>query len=189
MVYSRLAPWTTAIAGATEASRAEEFEALVPLRPTIAKVLVSDPDVRVRREALRAFVISDQGNRTIPPAASPAQDTVEVLIDRFDNDPDSAIRAMAVGTLAASFTQSQASTRVFIEALSDPHQGVSAEAIGHLTPLLEDPNPQVRMQTVIVLAKFGPLAAPHLDALRAVIAREPNQELREQMESLLRTLQ
>src|SRR5262245_7497965 len=45
-IGSRLGPWALAFPGATEAIRTEDFAALAPLRPTIARLLSSEPDAR-----------------------------------------------------------------------------------------------------------------------------------------------
>lgn len=200
-ILSRVGPMAMALPGATSQIRAEDFTTLAPLRPRVAEVLANDPEARVRREALRAFVVLDPGNQAMPPAPAPSQETIDVLLARFRDDLDGGVRSLAITVLAPIPAPSDAVIRAFIDALSDSHPavrnaataGVSrlerSQALALLSSLLSDAAASVRFQAAFAMGKLGPLGADQIDAIRSVVEREPDPQVRDQLRGFVESLE
>jgi len=142
---------------------------------------LADHSPHVRREAVKGLI--EFGATATP-----------TLIRVVKNDTDAEVRVSAIGVLAGITPLPREGVRAILTAIGDPDPTVrmvatmiltaiagapprfGPEVVPSLVDALADPNPTVQQMTLELLGSLGPAAREAIPALRALVAREPNNE-------------
>jgi HEAT repeats len=162
-----------------------------PLFDTLVHML-DDPDYTFRAAAVAGLANMDQPSK---PRLEPP------LLNLMAKEPEAIVRARIVTALSPlAGTGSPAALEVVISALDDPHAEIRFRAIVAMQAVrrpeglpkvakqLSAQEPAVRLASVRALAAYGEAATPYRPALEERFAVEPEQNIRNEMERLLRLL-
>jgi HEAT repeat protein len=163
--------------------------------PTIFDTLVrmlDDPDPDFRAAAVACLANMDQPSK---PRLEPP------LLNRLAKEPEALVRARIVTALSPlAGTGSPAALEVVIAALDDANAEIRFRAVVAMQAVrrpeglpkvarqLSAQEPLVRLAAVRALAAYGDAAAPYRPALEERFAVEPEPNIRNEMERLLRLL-
>jgi HEAT repeat protein len=160
----------------------------------VVAILKTDVDPRVRHEALLAV-----GNlQLIVEGPDLPPDVINLLIDRFREDPDPSIRSEVVKSLRLITSDSPDLRAVLRDALLDPQDSVRlgaqsaiqphatphikltfAEARGAIETALTSADADRRRAAVQALNNFGRAAREYLPRLQVLAANDPDSRVRE----------
>jgi hypothetical protein len=158
-------------------------------------LLKSDPDDRVRHQALLAVVNLE---RTTRPDGPLTERFAGLLVDLYRRDPSSRVRAEVVKTFRLVPNDTPEMRAVLRDALVDPDASIRHEGLTGITPqataesrrltfdeardaivaALKHADPGVRLGAVQALNVFGTPAAPYIQTLAHLSETDPDAGVR-----------